>query len=367
MKKLLLSLAMVLLASALVQAQSKKEKLTVISIDAHQMPMDQASLTNMLRLEIERLGIYNVTDRYEVQQFMDEKHVVLDKCFSKTCLVEVGKMLGSDKMFSGSIEMLGKNIAVSYRLTDVATGELSLVYVHDFLNIPEEIQNMIKLSVADMFKQNFDMNLMKKLSKENQLENTINSPKSPIMRLDGPRMGFVGYTGDLQQRVTAPKNQGGFDCYPVMFQFGYQFEKRYLNEGNAQALFEFIPMITGLDQARFIPSFAVLNGIRSNVSGWEFAFGPSFNITKMSKGYYENGNWHLQSEWDGNTRGANPFEIVERVDNRGLPALRSSLVIAFGKTFKSGRLNIPVNAFVVPGKSGWRVGVSFGFNARNTM
>lgn len=367
MKKTLLSLAVVLLASVAGLAQEKKEKLTLISIDAHQLPIDQTSITNMLRLELERLGIYNVSDRYEVQQFMDDKHVVLDKCYSKTCLVEVGKLMGSDKMFSGSIEVIGKYIAVSYRLTDVATGELKQVYVHDFLNIPEEIQNMVKLSVADMFKQPIDANMMKKLSKDNQLENTINVPKSPTMRLDGPRMGFVAYTGDLHDRITAPKANGGFDCYPVMFQFGYQFEKRYLNEGSVQALFEFIPMITGLDQARFIPSFAVLNGIRSNVSGWEFAFGPTFNVTKMAKGYYQNGTWHLQNEWDGNTKGNNPFEIVERVDNRGLPTLRSSLVIAAGKTFRSGRLNIPVNVFVIPGKSGWRAGVSFGFNARNTM
>jgi hypothetical protein len=37
-----------------------------------------------------------------------------------------------------------------------------------------------------------------------------------------------------------------------------------------------------------------------------------------------------------------------------------------GKTFRSGRLNIPVNAYVRPNyKSGSQFGISFGFNARS--
>lgn len=349
-----------------INAQNKREKLTVISIDTQQLPFERASITNMVRVEIEQLNLFDVTDRYEVQQFLEDNKIALDKCYSKSCLLEVGKMMGSDKMFSGSIEEIGKNITISYRVTDVASGQIQTIYVHEFLNITEEIQNMVKLSVADCFKIPYDENLMKKLSKINQLENAITEPNTPMMRLDGPRMGFVGYTGQLADRITDSKANGGFDCYPVMFQFGYQFEKRYLNEGNVQALFEFIPMITGLDQARFIPSFAVLNGIRSNINGWEFAFGPTFTITRMAKGYYDKGVWHLQHEWDNNLYGSNPYEIVERVDSRGLPALRSSLVIAAGRTFRSGRLNIPLNAFIIPSKSGWRIGVSFGFNAKNT-
>src|SRR5205807_1836717 len=101
-------------------------------------------------------------------------------------------------------------------------------------------------------------------------DNSNNNPQVDRLKLDGPRMGFVGYSGTLAQRISDPKSSGGFGAFPVMFQFGYQFEKQYLNEGRAQALFELIPMVTGLDQGYFIPSLAVLHGIRSNVNGWEF-------------------------------------------------------------------------------------------------
>jgi hypothetical protein len=53
-----------------------------------------------------------------------------------------------------------------------------------------------------------------------------------------------------------------------MFMFGYQFEKQYLNEGNLQALFEFIPSVTGVDQGLFLPNILFLHGLRHNRSGW---------------------------------------------------------------------------------------------------
>lgn len=41
-----------------------------------------------------------------------------------------------------------------------------------------------------------------------------------------------------------------------------------------------------------------------------------------------------------------------------------NLISLSHKTFKSGKLNIPVNFYVVPNKEGIRVGASFGFNAK---
>jgi hypothetical protein len=145
-----------------------------------------------------------------------------------------------------------------------------------------------------------------------------------------------------------------------MFQFGYQFEKQYLNEGKFQGLFEFIPMVTGIDQSLFIPSFSILHGIRNNKNGWEFAFGPTFQAISQAEGYFENGIWKLKNEF------TNPEQVtMMRLDNRGKRQLRTGFVIACGKTFRSGRMNIPLNAYFVPRKDGMQFGLSFGFNAKN--
>jgi hypothetical protein len=135
-----------------------------------------------------------------------------------------------------------------------------------------------------------------------------------------------------------------------------------LNEGRYQALFEFIPMVTGIDQQLFIPSFTIMNGFRDNYKGWEIAFGPTFNFVKRRDWAELNGEWIDIGNGIEAPIGA---DIVSRMDSRGLPNLSSGFIIAFGKTFKSGHMNLPVNGYVIPNKNGFRFGVSFGFNAKN--
>lgn len=185
-------------------------------------------------------------------------------------------------------------------------------------------------------------------------------------------MGVSSVTGQALKVMQAPRSQGGFDMMPFMTQIGYQFEQQYLNRGRFQAVFEFVPMVSGLEQGKFIPSFNVLNGFRDAKSGIEFAMGPSINFLRMANGYFdEDGEWHLESEWEyytydpityESTYNENPHDIVKRLDSRGVPALQSGFVFAIGKTFRSGHLNIPVNLWVKPQKGGTFYGATFGFN-----
>jgi hypothetical protein len=53
------------------------------------------------------------------------------------------------------------------------------------------------------------------------------------------------------------------------------------------------------------------------------------------------------------------------LDKDGETAIATALVIAFGRSFKSGKLNIPVNFWTtVPTKDGFRIGLSVGYNAK---
>ncbi|MCE3228277.1 MAG: hypothetical protein K0S32_2828 [Bacteroidetes bacterium] len=361
----LISMGLMLNAQSVV----KKQNLTVLNIDAKNVGADAVTMGNMVRIELEKLDTFAVMDRYDVQYLVEKNKISVANCYGQTCLTEVGQIIGAEKMFGGTIEQMGKTIMVTYRLIDVKEKRIEKTYVHEFLNLPEEIQNIVKLSIAEMFGRKYDNALMDKLSKKYEFDNSNNNPNQERLRLDGPRMGFVSYTGGLYDRIQEGKNSGGFDAFPAMFQFGYQFEKQYLNEGKVQALFEFVPMITGLDQGYFIPSATLLHGIRSNINGWEFAFGPTFNLMPFAYGYYdESGNWNLNSDWNKSPENAgitNPHETTKRLDSRGVYELRSSFVLAAGRTFRSGKLNIPVNAFVIPGKDGWRFGLSFGFNSKN--
>ena len=116
------------------------------------------------------------------------------------------------------------------------------------------------------------------------------------------------------------------------------------------------------------PSLTFLHGFRSNKSGWEFAFGPNIAIVLKAEGFYDEGKWVRVSEW--NKTDANgkklpiPTETQKLLDRRGTYQFTSGFVFAIGKSFKSGRVNIPVNLYVVPSKTNWRLGLTFGFNAK---
>jgi len=342
------------------QTNTKQKSLTVLHLDSKGINLDPEQLGNLTRIEIGKLNLFEVMDKYDVQYAIDKNKLQVGSCYGKLCLVEIGNTLGIDYILSGSVELYGETIIVTLRLIDIKNNITEKTQIKEFLNLQNDIQSMISLALNEMFQLPQNTVLEQKLTNKFNYDNLINNPAETSLNLSGPRMGFTYYSGTTAEILKASKSKGGFDVYPTMFQFGYQFETQYLNEGNFQALFEFIPMITGLDQGLFIPSLTVMNGFRNNVNGYEFAFGPTFFITPETKGFYYQNAWYQEYELPT----LENKEIVTRLDSRGDRKLHSSFVIGVGKTFISGKLNIPVNAYVIPSKNGFRYGVSFGYNAK---
>jgi hypothetical protein len=233
----------------------------------------------------------------------------------------------------------------------------------EFNNLPDEIQSMFRITVQTMFNKTVNQDLLVMLTKQNNFENTLNNPNQNKINLQGPRFGFITVLGQDRKILSASKADGGYDVNPLFFQFGYQFEKQYLNEGNFQALFEVIPMISGLEQSIFIPNLAILNGFRNSKNGWEFAFGPTISIVKQLEGHIDATTGKFKS-------GIDPLDpnksLITRMDSRGDSRLTGALLIALGKTLKSGKLNIPINFWCLfPSTEGiTRVGISFGYNTK---
>lgn len=345
------------------EAEPGKCPVTVLNIDVHGLDYTPEQLGNLVRLELEKLDTFEVMDRYDVAYLVKKNNLDISNCYGKIGLVEVGKSLNSQKMLSGSADVYGETIILSFRLVDVSKSVIEKSYVQEFLNYPKELQAMIRVSLQELFGVPVDKNIKSQLTKPNSFESTVNNPDATRLNLSGPRMGAAFFTGEYKKILEAPKGAGGFDMYPVMYQFGYQFEVMYLNEGNFQALFEFIPMFTGLDQGVLRPSFTLMNGVRHNISGWELAVGPNFSVAKKAQVYNDGVSWKLANEWKEDFQ--NPYNVVSRHDSRGDYELSTSFVIAVGKTIKSGKLNFPVNVYCIPGRDGLQFGVSVGYNAKN--
>lgn len=143
--------------------------------------------------------------------------------------------------------------------------------------------------------------------------------KQEHLKLAGPRVGFTvlsqKYSDNMQEEF-------GTDLNSFMTQFGWQFETRVFTLDNGTSgLFEFVSLIGGLEQGKFLPSLSALIGMRS-AKGLEFGVGP--NVTLSGAG----------------------------------------LVLAVGTNFQSQGVNFPVNFAFAPSNDGGRFSILFGFNAR---
>lgn len=365
--------AMVTPLSLFAQVQVSKPTVAVLGIDSKGIVHTSEAMGYMTRLELEKTAVFMVMDRYEVADVVAKNKIDVSSCFSKTCLTEAGKLLGVDKMLSGSVERFAEKIVITLRLIDVKSGMVERSDATEYLNIQPEIQKMLRISIAKIAGLTPDQNLVSLLV---DYDIPIQSPKTQV-NLNGPRMGGSMTFGDAAKVMQAPESKGGYNMYPAMFNFGWQKEWQYLSAGNFQALVEFMPMISGLESGRFIPSATFMNGFRMGKGGWEFAFGPSFRIIKKARGFYgdgENGTadgqWYLDNEWYGLSLDSagyynmmpNPYDITSRLDSRGGATLSTSLIFGVGRTFHSGYLNIPVNVYISPRKEGTTLGFSFGFN-----
>ncbi|MEX1190295.1 MAG: hypothetical protein WED33_13630 [Bacteroidia bacterium] len=359
-------IAVIMLIHVNAFSQSSRITMAIGDIDANEVFIDNKhrALPEMVILEMNKINKFELLDQYDMRYLAMRDSIEIKKCFSKICLTEIGKQLKVDKMLTGTILRIGDNITVTFRMLDVASGTIDKAQTNEFLNIETEIRKMIEITLAEMYGTPVDEELKKTLTLKNDFDNAVNNPYQLRLRTDGPRMGATMFTGETASILKSGAGRGGFEAQPLMFQFGYQFEKQYLNEGNFQALFEFIPMVTGLDQGLFIPSITIMNGLRNNKSGWEFAFGPTFSVVTKSRGYYtaDTQTWTIIQDSIPVPENA---DVITRLDSRGDVSIQAGFVFAFGKTFKSGRLNVPVNAFVIPNNKGLRMGVSFGFNARD--
>jgi len=375
MKNLFNYLTLIFFSISSLSFNAQSQSAAVLSVYTQSAKISPEMAESVLRVEMTKTEQFNVIDKLDMIEILEENEIDLTNCYGKKCLLRVGKSAGVDKVVTGSIENLGKKIVVTVKILDVDSESYDKVAIEEFINLDAEIQSMVKIVVNKALGIENNQEILNTLVYFNQPAIT----PTTYLKNNGPRMGLSYVIGNTSKILAAPENQGGWDLNSpvILSQIGYQFEGAYLSAGSFQALIEGMIFINGIEKEMFSPSFALLNGFRSSKNGWEFGFGPTFRLTKMKDGYYigdtvggnedyksltddQLGNWRLRSEWAG--PGENPHTIRTRTDSRGDVRLKTGWVWAVGRTFHSGYLNIPVNVFYSSGKEGGYIGLSVGFN-----
>jgi len=351
-----------------------QDKAAVVNVYTDGVKLSPNGAESLLRIELTKTEQFKVFDKLDMLEIAKDNEVDFKDCFGKKCLHNVGVLAEVDKIVTGSIENLGKKIVITIKILDIKTDSYDQIAIQEFVNIETELQNMVQITLNKALGIENNKAAIETLVYFNQ------PPKTPTVQISnsGPRMGLAMVGGDLQEVLTRPEEEGGYDAVPILSQFGYQFEQVYLSSGNFQVIAEGMVLMTGLEQGLFNPSFAFMNGFRNSKTGIEIAFGPSIKFKREAQGYYEEGTWHIANEWENQIAetitdssgytyneyidNPNPNLAETRLDKRGQVKLAATWVWAVGKTFHSGYLNIPVNAYFSYGKEGWYTGLSVGFN-----
>lgn len=331
------------------------KSIAVVSLDSDGLSLDNAAMGNLLRLELEKVQKYEVLDRYDVANRLKDRNINPNEAFGKSQLVMVGKEIQADFMLSGSAQKFGAKIVYILRLIDVKADKIIKTDVKEYIYDEQYIQLMTRNSLASLLEIEMDEEVAAKLK---YVDTPIISDGQNL-RLSGPRFGMQFYSGELAERLMAPESQGGYNSTPYGTVFAYQFEYQYVSSGDFQILLESIVSINGIETSYTSPSLTLLNGFR--YKGWELGFGPVFRFSRIAEGFYDNsGQWQISN----GTELTPGVETYKRIDKRGDINLSTGLLIAVGKNFRSGHINLPVNFYYsqVPSINSHVFGFMLGFN-----
>lgn len=377
-------------------AQQGKAKIVVSNPSVGGLHASPKIAAKLIRLEILKLEKYTLIDEFDMSDVVNKNAEYQTNCLGIECLTNLGKELAADYVISGSIDGLGNKIAITLKIIDVNSKKIYKTEISEFDNQEFELQRMIEIVLRDMHEIPVSKEIRDRLKFRNDL---ITSNDVGKINNSGPRVGYGFLTGAMYEYATRSLNRGGLDIFPGVSMFGYQFEGQYVGTENFSALIEGIVNFSGMEQGIFLPTFTVLNGFRFGSAGWEFAFGPGFGFKKTSNGFFDSDNtfnkgknvYFSEDDWrtyayeefqKGNTYFMDPnggyyktgtptdfnsnynFES-KFLDKRGDLRMNTTWVIAFGRTFRSGALNIPVNVFYSSQNKGGMLGLSVGFNIQN--
>jgi hypothetical protein len=353
--------------------------------------------SKLINLELLKLNQFMVYDEFDMAEVVNQNEKFSAGCFGLNCLIELGETLKVDQVMSGSFDKLGAKIVITLKLIDVKSKSIVKTAFREFTNNEAEMQRMVEITLRGMFGLEAQKEIEDRLVYKNDVITSNNVGK---LNNSGPRIGLVGLAGNLNEFASRSTSQGGMDMVPFMSMMGYQFEVQYVGTERFSALFETMFNVFGLEQGKFLPSVAFMNGFRFGKNGWEFAFGPSFGFKRTTTGFFDTNNsfgngtnayWRENdyNNYDYSTyQAANPYsqpevynyedpfyvyqraytltpsgyEHKENLDTRGNLEISTRFVFAVGRTFRTGALNVPVNVFYSSVKGGGMIGASVGFN-----
>jgi len=379
MKKCIILITLSLLAGIKTVAQSTdqstKSTIAVALPNVDNIDVSREIIAKLIQIELIKLDVYKVYDEFDIQEGIDSDERFTKDCYGKNCLIDLGKAVDVDYIVSTSLLGFGGKTVISIKIIEIETGNIVKNDVKEFIDDESKVQRMLQVLIRQMHDIEMHPEVVARIVHDDQ---PIIKKNVGRVNNSGPRIGYSLLTGELKEFAQRPESQGGMDIFPGVSMVGYQLEKQYIGTQNFSALGEMLFTVSGLEQGIAIPSITVMNGLRFGKAGWEFAFGPGFGFKRTSEGFFdtqgvygERGKYWTAREYYSSSFGTNQdgeiiepaYDVTQNRDHKGDKwSINTRWVMAIGRTFRAGGLNIPVNIFYSSMKKSGMVGVSVGFN-----
>lgn len=371
-KMILLTIGLVMGLTAYSQ-DKEKASIAVALPHLENFNVSREIVAKLIQIELIKLDEYRVYDEFDMKEATDSDERFLTDCYGKNCLIDLGTKLEVDYIVSSSVLVYGGKSVITMKFIEVKTGEIFKSDVREFIEDNKEVQRMMQLMVREMHGIKVHTEDLARIKYDDQ---PIIKDNVGMVNNNGPRVGYSFFTGDLAEFASRPEDQGGLDIFPSATLIGYQLEKQYIGTENFSALGEVLFMVSGLEKGYAMPSLTLMNGFRFGKAGWEIAFGPGFGLKRTSQGFFDTdglygeagqywraSDFRNSNHYDAELNPEPAYGIKDILDNRGnRVSLNTRWVMAFGRTFRAGGLNIPVNVFYSSMKNASMVGLSVGFN-----
>jgi TolB-like protein len=114
---------------------------------------DCRALTDRLRAELFNTKYFKVIEREMMEEIIKEQGFQQSGCSSDECMVEVGKLIGVEKIVGGSISKVGSTYSVSSKIVSVETGKILKGATYDYKGeIDELLTTGMKMVAYELLK-----------------------------------------------------------------------------------------------------------------------------------------------------------------------------------------------------------------------
>lgn len=110
---------------------------------------ESSTLTNRFRGLLVNTQAFTVLEREEMAEILKEQDFVLtDACNTQECVVEVGQLLGAQRIIAGHIGKIGQTYTMDVRMIDVSSGKILTTQSADYKGTPDGLLTIMQ-GIAD--------------------------------------------------------------------------------------------------------------------------------------------------------------------------------------------------------------------------